>query len=87
MGCPNGTIDKQKAALLTEAIACHEIAPQIAYHEATAKQIDTLDRRLEWIATSLFVMTLAATALVIVMLQVDPAWVSQMSNWLMRIFC
>ena len=82
MGCPNGAIDKQKAVLLTEAIACHEIAPQIAYHEASANQIDTLDRRLEWIGTGLFVLTLFATALVIVMLQVDPHWVSDQSNWL-----
>ena len=82
MGCPNGTIDKAKAALLTEAIACHEIAPQIAYHEASAKQIDTLDERLEWIGTALFVLTLFASALVIVMLQVDPQWVSAMNNWL-----
>ncbi len=82
MGCPNGAIDQAKAAQLADAIACHEIAPQIAYHEATARQIDTLDRRLEWIATTLFVLTLGATALVIVMLQVNPAWVNEMANWL-----
>ena len=82
MGCPNGTIDRTKAAKLAEAISCHEIQPQIAYHEATARQIDTLDRRLEWIATTLFVLTLVATALVIVMLQVDPESVNRMSNWL-----
>lgn len=56
--------------------------PQIDYHEATALQIETLDRRLEWIATSLFVLTLAASAVVIVMLQVNPAWVERMANWL-----
>ena len=82
MGCPNGAIDRDKAAKLAEAISCHEIQPQIAYHEATSRQIDTLDRRLEWLATSLFVLTLGATALVIVMLQVDPDWVNRMSNWL-----
>jgi len=82
MGCPNGAIDRAKAAKLSEAIACHEIAPQIAYHEASAKQIDTLDRRLEWIATSLFVLTLAASVLVIVALQIDPQWVNEQSNWL-----
>ena len=82
MGCPNGAIDKQRAASLAAAIACHEIEPQIAYHESTARQIDTLDRRLEGLATFLFVLTLAASALVIVMLQVDPDWVSRMSNWL-----
>ena len=82
MGCPNGAIDRERAALLTEAIACHEIAPQIAYHEASAKQIDTLDERLEWIGTALFVLTLVASALVIVMLQIDAHWVSAMNNWL-----
>ena len=82
MGCPNGAIDKERAASLAAAIACHEIDPQIAYHESTARQIDTLDRRLEGLATFLFVLTLAASALVIVMLQVDPDWVAKMSNWL-----
>ncbi len=82
MGCPNGAIDKERAARLTAAIACHEIEPQIAYHEATAKQIETLDRRLEGLATFLFVLTLGASALVIVMLQVNPEWVNAMSNWL-----
>ena len=82
MGCPNGTIDRERTALLIEAIACHEIVPQIAYHEASARQIDMLDRRLEWIGTGLFVLTLFASAMVIVMLQVDPQWVNQMSNWL-----
>ncbi len=82
MGCPNGAIDKERAARLAEAIACHEIEPQIAYHELTAAQIDTLDRQLEGLATFLFVLTLAASALVILMLQVDPEWVAKMSNWL-----
>ena len=82
MGCPNGAIDKERAAKLAEAIACHEVAPQIAYHEATARQIDTLDRRLEGLATSLFVLTLAASALVIVMLQINPEWVNRMGSWL-----
>lgn len=82
MGCPNGAIDRAKAAKLSEAIACHEIAPQIAYHEASAKQIDTLDRRLDWIGTGLFVLTLAASVLVIVALQIDPQWVNEQSNWL-----
>lgn len=82
MGCPNGAIDKDRAAKLAEAIACHEVAPQIAYHESTARQIDTLDRRLEGLATMLFVLTLAASALVIVMLQINPEWVNRMGSWL-----
>ena len=82
MGCPNGAIDQAKAAKLAEAISCHEIQPQIAYHEATARQIDKLDRRLAGLATILFVLTLVATASVIILLQVDPQWVSRMSNWL-----
>jgi hypothetical protein len=82
MGCPNGAIDKPRAARLAEAIACHEIEPQIAYHEGSARQIETLDRRLEGLATILFVLTLAASALVIVMLQIDPQWVARMGNWL-----
>ncbi|MES2903149.1 MAG: hypothetical protein V4696_03100 [Pseudomonadota bacterium] len=82
MGCPNGAIDKERAARLAEAIACHEIEPQIAYHEASARQIETLDRRLEGLATFLFVLTLIASVLVIVILQVDPIWVDRMGNWL-----
>lgn len=82
MGCPNGAIDRTRAAKLAEAITCHEVTPQIDYHEASAKQIDTLDRRLEGIATVLFVLTLASSIFVIVALQIDPHWVSDMSNWL-----
>ena len=40
-----------------EAIADHEVAPQVGYHERNAEQIELLDQRLEKIGTMLFVAT------------------------------
>ena len=81
LGCPHGNIDRANAARLTEAITEHEIAPQIAYHERAARQIDTLDRRLELIGTGLFVATLVSSIIVIVGLIVDPNWVENTDDW------
>ena len=81
MGCPNGRIDQEQSGLLADAISCHEIAPQIAYHEASASQIDSLDRRLELLGTGLFVLTLISSVIVIVGLWVAPEWVAGTENW------
>ena len=40
MGCPSGTIDRACAARWRKAIAEHEVAPQVGYHERNAEQID-----------------------------------------------
>ena len=41
MACPSGTIDRNCAARLGEAIAVHEIEPQVGYHLRNAEQIES----------------------------------------------
>ena len=81
LGCPQGRIDRENAVRLTEAIAENEIAPQIAYHEGSARQIETLDRRLELLGTGLFVATVISSVIVVVGLIVDPDWVENTNDW------
>ena len=45
-GLPPGAIDPPRGSGLAEAIAEHEIAPQVAYHRANARQVERLDHRL-----------------------------------------
>jgi hypothetical protein len=40
MGCPAGSIDRPRAARLGDAIADHEVAPQVAYHERNDEQVE-----------------------------------------------
>lgn len=58
MGCPAGIITPASADLIAESVSDHEISPQIGYHRRNAKQIMTLDNRLEVIGTGMFVITL-----------------------------
>jgi hypothetical protein len=81
MGCPSGSIDAQRAARLADAIADHEVAPQVAYHERNAHQIDQLDQRLETIGTGLFVATLAVSVVTVVGLALDADYVNRFGNW------
>lgn len=81
LGCPQGRIDKENAARLTEAISRNEIAPQIAYHQGSARQIETLDRRLELLGIGLFVATLISSIIVILGLILDPDWVENTNDW------
>jgi hypothetical protein len=81
LGCPHGRIDKSNAEQLAEAISENEIAPQIAYHEDSARQIETLDRRLELLGTGLFVATLISSVIVILGLLLDPDWVENTNDW------
>jgi hypothetical protein len=81
MGCPAGSIDAQRAARLADAIADHEVAPQVAYHERNAHQIDQLDQRLETIGTGLFVATLAVSVVTVVGLALDADYVNRFGNW------
>jgi hypothetical protein len=81
MGCPAGSIDSQRAANLAKAIAEYEVAPQVAYHERHAQQIDALDTRLEWIATILFGATLVVSAATLIGLAMDAPFVNRFGNW------
>jgi hypothetical protein len=82
IGCPSGSIDPERAAAMAKAVAAYEIAPQVGYHERHARQIDTLDRRLEKIATMLFVATLVSCVAVVAGQLVAPDWVTEWNDWL-----
>ena len=79
MGCPSGAIDAQGATKLGQAVAEHELAPQIAYHRRHAGQIDLLDHRLEKVASLLFYATLTVSIIVVTGLAIAPEWVNRYS--------
>ena len=81
MGCPAGTINRECAARLGVAIANHEVAPQVAYHEGNAKQINALDHRLGQIGMILFVATLIVSVVTIVGLGIGADYVNTYGNW------
>ena len=80
IGCPAGRIAPGNERALATAIAAAEIAPQIGYHRGSAQQGERLDRRLEMVALSLFLMALALTATVFVGLLVAPHIVNALGN-------
>jgi hypothetical protein len=81
LGSPHGRIAPQNIAELTGAIVTHELEPQIAYNERSARQIETLDRRLARFGMSLFVLTLVSSVIVILGLIYDPDWVENTNDW------
>ena len=81
MGCPSGVIDGRCANCLATAIADFEVGPQVFYHEHHAEQIEKLDRRLEYIATLLFVATLVTSIITLVGLTMGSNYVNQYGNW------
>lgn len=81
MGCPSGSIDRNCAARLGEAIADHEVEPQVSYHQRNARQIELLDHRLEQLGLTLFAATLLVSVSTVVMLVFDPKFLSGYGNW------
>ena len=81
MGCSSGSINGQCANRLANAIADHEVAPQVAYHERHAEQIEMLDHRLELIGTVLFAATFLASAATIVSYAADTWFVNRYGSW------
>ena len=81
MGCPSGTIDAPCANRLANAIADHEVAPQVSYHERHAEQIEKLDQRLELIGTVLFVATLVVSVATMVGYAIGGSFVNAYGNW------
>ena len=81
MGCPSGAIDRACAARLGEAIAEHEVEPQVRYHHRNAKQIELLDHRLEQIGFVLFAATVLVSIATLVGLAVAPTFVDDYGNW------
>ena len=81
MACPAGTIDRACAARLGEAIAIHEVEPQVGYHLRNAEQIDALDHRLEQIGMVLFAATVLVTIATVIGLGVGSDFVHRYGNW------
>ena len=81
MGCPSGAIDRACAAQLGRAIADHEVAPQVGYHERNARQIELLDHRLEQIGMVLFSITVLVTIATLVGLGLGSTFVNKYGNW------
>ena len=81
LGCPHGRIGPENSAELTSAIIAHEMEPQIAYNQRSARQIETLDKRLARFGMGLFVATLLSSIIVILGLIYDPDWVQNTNDW------
>lgn len=81
MGCPSATIDRPRAAALAMAIADHEVAPQVDYHQRNAELIELLDKRLEEIGTVLFGATLLVSIATLIGLGLGLDFVSKYGNW------
>jgi len=81
LGCPHGRIAPGNTAHLTDSIIVHEIDPQIDYNQRSARQIETLDRRLARFGMALFGATLISSLAIIWGLIFDPDWVNNTQNW------
>ena len=81
MRCPSGSINQHCAALLGQAIAAHEVEPQVGYHERNAKQIKLLDQRLEQFAMVLVAATVVVSIVTIIGLGLNTDWVNDYGNW------
>jgi hypothetical protein len=80
-GCPAGTVDPATADKIADAIADHEVAPQVSYHKRNAEVIDLLDKRLEKLGTFLFFATLVVSNITLVGLSMNAYYVTEYSNW------
>ena len=80
MGCPSGRLDKQRVEALAQAIASHELAPQIDYNRANAEQVERFDKRLETLGAALFAATLVGCVVLIAGLLLAPDWTSRHSK-------
>ncbi|MEO7654158.1 MAG: DUF4231 domain-containing protein, partial [Sphingomicrobium sp.] len=81
MGAPAGSIDRQCAARLACSIADHEVEPQVRYHRRNATLVETLDRRLELIATALFAATLVVATANLVGIIIGARYVELFGDW------
>lgn len=81
MPCPAGAIDCDCAARLGQAIATHEVEPQVGYHLRNAEQIDALDHRLEQISMVLFAATVLVTIATLVGDAIGSHYVDDYGNW------
>jgi hypothetical protein len=81
MGCPSGSIDAARANLLANAIADHEVAPQVGYHQRNARQVLQLDKRLGTIGFVLFLATLLVSVATLIGLGIGSRFVDEYGDW------
>jgi hypothetical protein len=81
MGCPSARISPQRADLIAESVADHEVAPQVGYHERHSRTIAKLDNRLDWIGTMLFFATLVVSIATLIGLGIGARFVDILGDW------
>jgi hypothetical protein len=81
IGCPGGSLNGERTARLAAAIADHEVAPQVGYHERNARQVNALDSRLGKVGFALFLATLLVSVATLVGLWLDAPFVNDYGNW------
>jgi hypothetical protein len=81
MGCPPGSIDHGRVNELAVAVATYEVAPQVAYHDKSARQIDTLDHRLEAVTSFIFWVTLVVCIATVLGRAFAPDLLNRANNW------
>ena len=81
IGCPAGSMSAECATALASAVSEFEIAPQVGYHERHAREIETLDRRLELIGGLLFVATLLVSVGIVVGMWLESELIERFSDW------
>ncbi|HEY8571560.1 DUF4231 domain-containing protein [Phenylobacterium sp.] len=77
VGPPAGKLDGAGAAALAHALAEEELAPQVAYHRASAHRGEQLDHRLHIAGTWLFGLTLAGCIVLLASLALFPHWTKE----------
>jgi hypothetical protein len=81
IGFPSGEIRREQAGAFAQAVASHELWPQIDYHHRSSKQVEALDRRLETLGLVVFIATLLSCVALIVAIAVDHEWALENAKW------
>lgn len=81
VGFPSGRIRPGQAPAVAQAIAAHELWPQVEYHHRSAQQVEALDERLEAIGLVVFNGTLLSCVALIIAIYVDHEWALENAKW------
>ena len=81
IGCPAGGLAPGPVPALAQAIAEHEVRPQVHYNRSTASEVKAFDRRLEAATLTIFAATLGITLFSIGSLLLAPALLGRLGSW------
>ncbi|QNM82181.1 hypothetical protein H8M03_09120 [Sphingomonas sabuli] len=81
VGFPNGRIRASQSAAFAEAVAAHELWPQIEYHHRAARQVEQLDHRLEVVGLLVFATTLLTLVGLLAAIFIDHHWALDHAKW------